>query len=414
MSARPSTVAGARSSGDAGASAARRGALDGIRVLDLTRLLPGATCTMLLADLGADVLKVEQPGAGDYNRRFEPLAKKESGSFLLLNRNKRSLTLNLKTEAGREVLLRLVRDADVLLEGFRPGVMARLGLDYETLHAANPRLVVCAISGFGQTGPLREASGHDLNYMALAGALQLFGTPATGPLVPGLSIADVGGGSLMAVYGILAALFARQHTGEGQYVDVSMFDGLVTWLAYHGADTLFAGIEPRGGERPFIGSAPCYNVYRCRDGRHLSLGIIESHFWERLCDLAGRPAWKASQWPQGPEAAEQFRALAALFATEPRDHWVDRLAAADIPAAPVNGIAEAFAHPQAKARALLYECEHPVEGTIPQLGFPVKLSATPAAHRLPPPTLGQHTAEVLRDLGYDSEAIAGMVRQGVI
>ncbi|WP_051236569.1 CaiB/BaiF CoA transferase family protein [Ottowia thiooxydans] len=392
----------------------KRHALQGTKVLDLTRLLPGATCTMLMADLGADVLKIEQPGIGDYNRSFEPIARKESGSFLLLNRNKRSMTLNLKSAAGREVFLRLVREADVVVEGFRPGVMDRLGLSYEKLHAVNPRLVVCAISGFGQTGPLREASGHDLNYMALSGALQLFGTPETGPIVPGLSIADVGGGSLMAVYGILAALLARQGTGEGQYVDVSMFDGVMTWLAYHGADTLFAGIEPRGGERPFIGSAPCYNVYRCGDGRHLSLGIIEAHFWERLCEMVARPEWKTDQWPQGAAAAEQFRELSALFASLPLAHWVDRLARADIPAAPVNGIAEAFDHPQARARQLLYECEHPVEGIIPQLGFPVKFSGTPAEHRLPPPLLGQHTSQVLASLGYDGESIAEMERDGVV
>ncbi|QHE87561.1 CaiB/BaiF CoA transferase family protein [Hydrogenophaga sp. BPS33] len=395
-------------------AAAKTHALQGLRVLDLTRLLPGATCTMLLGDLGADVLKIEQPGVGDYNRSFEPIARQESGSFLLLNRNKRSMTLNLKSPAGRDVFLRLVREADVVVEGFRPGVMDRLGLDYDTLREANPALVVCAISGFGQTGPLREASGHDLNYMALAGALQLFGTPETGPIVPGLSIADVGGGSLMAVYGILAALLARQRTGEGQYIDVSMFDGLVTWLAYHGADTLFAGVEPRGGERAFIGSAPCYNVYRCGDGRHLSLGIIEAHFWERLCDLVEQPAWKANQWPQGAAAAVQFRELSALFATQPLAHWVERLLAADIPAAPVNGIAEAFDHPQSRARDLLYACEHPVEGRIPQLGFPVKFSGTPAEHRMPPPLLGQHTHDVLSSLGYGAEAIATLERDGAV
>lgn len=390
-----------------------RGALDGVRVLDLTRLLPGATCTMLLADLGADVLKIEQPGTGDYNRAFTPIHKKESGSFLLLNRNKRSLALDLKTDAGLAILKQLVARSDVVVEGFRPGVMDRLGLGYEALRAVNKRIVVCAISGFGQTGPLREASGHDINYLALSGALQLFGTPQTGPLVPGLSIADVGGGSLMAVYGILAALLARHGTGEGQYVDVSMLDGLTTWLAYHGADHLFANIEPKGGERPFIGSAPCYNVYRCSDGRHLSLGIIEAHFWLAFCRLIGRPEWGDQQWPEGESAALQFTALRDLFAGAPLAHWVERLSAADIPAAPVNSMAEAFAHPQAKARDLLYHCEHPVEGRIPQLGFPVKFSGTPAVHRLPPPLLGQHSREVLEELGYSGSDIEALVASEV-
>jgi len=391
-----------------------RAALGGVSVLDLTRLLPGATCTMLLADLGADVLKIEQPGVGDYNRAFTPIHKKESGSFLLLNRNKRSLTLNLKSELGKAFFRKLVVSADVVVEGFRPGVMARLNLDYQALREINPKIVVCSISGFGQTGPLREASGHDVNYMALSGALQLFGTPATGPIVPGLSIADVGGGSLMAVYGILAALIGRQHTGHGQHVDVSMFDGLITWLAYHGADQLFAGIEPRGGERPFIGSAPCYNVYRCADGRYMSLGIIEPHFWEAMCDVVGQPGWKTDQWPVGTAAAEQFRVLRQLFASAPLAEWTARLEAADIPAAPVNSMAEGFAHPQSRARDLIYHCDHPVEGRIPQLGFPVKFSATPASHRLPPPLLGQHNEQVLLGLGYTCEEIASMVSEQVI
>lgn len=389
------------------------GALDGVKVLDLTRLLPGATCTMLLADLGADVLKIEQPGAGDYNRAFEPIHKKESGSFLLLNRNKRSLTLDLKSEAGKRIFRRLVEDADVVVEGFRPGVMQRLGLDYDALREINRRVIVCAISGFGQTGPLREASGHDINYMALAGALQLFGTPKTGPIVPGLSIADVGGGSLMAVYGILAALLSRHTSGEGQFIDVSMFDGLATWLAYHGADHLFAGIEPKGGERSFIGSAPCYNVYRCGDGRHLSLGIIEARFWTAFCKLIGREDWLADQWPEGKAAAIQFRALGELFSSRPMAEWVSALAAADIPVAPVNTLAEAFAHPQAVARELLYHCEHPVEGTIPQLGFPVKFSGTPAMHRLAPPLLGQHTREVLAGIGFSGDEIDALARANV-
>lgn len=375
-------------------------ALHGVRILDLTRLLPGATCTMLLADLGAEVLKVEQPGEGDYNRSFAPINKKESGSFLLLNRNKRSMTLNLKTEEGKEVFRRLVQEYDVVVEGFRPGVMDRLGFGYDELKALNPRLIVCSISGFGQNGPLRTASGHDLNYMALSGALQLFGTGESGPIVPGLSIADIGGGSLMAVYGILSAIIARHKHGVGQYIDVSMFDGLITWLAYHAADYLFANIEPKGGARPFIGAAPCYNVYKCGDGKYLSLGIIEAHFWDRLCDEIGEPGWKENQWPKGTEAKEQFEKLASLFGSAPRDAWVKRLEDIDIPVAPVNSMQEAFEHPQSVARELLYQCEHPEEGSIPQLGFPVKFSATPAEHRSPPPLLGQHTAEVLGSLGY--------------
>jgi crotonobetainyl-CoA:carnitine CoA-transferase CaiB-like acyl-CoA transferase len=390
------------------------GALAGVRVLDLTRLLPGAFCTQLLGDLGADVIKIEQPGKGDYNRSFEPIHRKESGSFLLLNRNKRSLTLNLKSEEGRDIFLKLLADADVVVEGFRPGVMDRLKLNYDVLREHNPKVVMCAISGFGQTGPLREASGHDLNYVALTGALQLFAEKGRAPIVPGLSIADIGGGSLMAVYGILAALHARARSGEGQYVDVSMMDGLVSWLTYHAADFLFGGIEPRGGERNFIGAAPCYNIYCCKDGKYLSLGIIEPQFWDGFCKLIARHDLLEHQWPQGDAADRQFAELAALFMTRPRDEWAALFVASDVPAAPVNSMQEAFAHPQMQAREMLQQIDHPVEGRIPQLGFPVKFSATPARMIVPPPTLGQHNAEILGALGYSAEQIERLVSEHTI
>lgn len=389
-------------------------ALDGIKVLDLTRLLPGAFCTQLLADYGADVLKIEHPVGGDYNRQFAPIAKEESGSFLLLNRNKRSLTLDLKQATGKEIFRRLALEADVIVEGYRPGVMKRLGLDYESLREANPGLVYCAITGYGQDGPYAQAAGHDLNYMALTGALQLFGTPQTGPIVPGLSIADVGGGSLMAAFGILAALMARKSSRRGQFVDISMTDGLVSWLCYHAADYLFGGIEPKGGGRPFLGAAPCYNVYRCADDRYITLGVIEEHFWTAFCDLVGRPDLKGDQWPTGPACERQFAAVSAIFLSAPRDVWVARLAGADIPSSPVNGMAEAFADPQLQHRQMLFHMDHPREGRIPQLGFPIKFSATPGSARTPPPLLGEHSSEVLAALGYGETDIADFRRSGVI
>lgn len=389
-------------------------ALDGLKVLDLTRLLPGAFATQILADMGADVVKIEQPGTGDYNRGFAPIAREESGSFLLLNRNKRSVTLNLKAEEGKDILRALVGEADILIEGFRPGVMDRLGLSYESLRAINPGLIYCAISGYGQTGPWKLRPGHDLNYLAEAGALQLFGKAGEGPIVPGMSIADVGGGSLMATTGILAALWSRARTGLGQFVDISMHDGAISWLALHGAETLFADIEPKGGERPFLGQAACYNVYECADGRHVALGIIEEHFWERFCHAFGMPELASRQWPEGEEAEAQKAALQARFRTKARDEWLAELGPVDIPFGPVLGIGEALASEHAKAREMLLDVDHPVEGRVPQLGFPIKLSRTPAAIRRAPPLLGEHTREALAALGYDEGRIDALRRDGTI
>jgi crotonobetainyl-CoA:carnitine CoA-transferase CaiB-like acyl-CoA transferase len=392
----------------------RAGALGGLRILDLTRLLPGAFCSQILADLGAEVVKIEEPTAGDYNRTLAPMAKTESGSFLLLNRNKKSLTLNLKTAAGKEIFRRLILDADIVLEGFRPGVMDRLELGFDVLAKINPRLIYCAISGYGQDGPYRLLPGHDLNYMAIAGALQLFGTAGGGPIVPGLSIADVGGGSLMALAGILAAVIARGRTGKGQFIDISMADGAVAWLALHGADYLFAGIEPRGGERHFIGQAPCYNIYRCADDRYVALGIIEPHFWQRFCEAVDAHNLIDEQWPSGEAAERQFARLRTMFAAKPRDTWVCDLAKADIPFTVVNSMAEAFTDPQLMHRRMLLEVEHPLEGTIPQLGFPIKMSDTPCEIYSAPPRLGEHSDALLATIGYDAPAIAALRTEGVI
>lgn len=390
------------------------GALTGLRILDLTRLLPGGFCTQLLADMGAEVIKIEQPGAGDYNRTFLPLAKHESGSFLLLNRNKQSITLNLKEEAGKAIFRKLCVDADIVVEGFRPGVMDRLGLGYDALEEINSRLIFCAISGFGQDGPYRLKTGHDLNYLAIAGALQLFGQRGQGPIVPGLSIADVGGGSLMAIAGILAAVIARGRTGKGQFVDISMTDGAMSWLSYHGADYLFAGEEPRGGEAKFIGSAPCYNVYPCNDGKYIALGIIEEHFWHRFCDHAHMPELKADQWPSGPEADRQFHILGEYFLRRSRDEWVDFFEPADIPLSKVNNMEEAFNDPQLVHRKMLMSVDHALEGNVPQLGFPIKLSSTPCKIATPPPQLGEHTEQVLAGLGYSKEDIEAFGKANVI
>lgn len=388
-------------------------ALSGITILEVSRLLPGSLCTQLLADLGAEVIKIEQPVVGDYQRDFPPRAVKDSGSFLLCNRNKRSITVNFKSAAGKDIMKRLAGRADVLIEGFRPGVMDRLGLGYETLREINPGLIFCALSGYGQTGPYRLLPGHDMNYLGVVGALQLSSRADTGPIIPGMLIADIGGGTLTAAFGILAALMARSRTGRGQFVDVSMTDGAMTWMTSHAASYLFGGVEPRGGEERNIGGAPCYNIYRCQDGRYITLGSIEAHFWERFCDLVERPDLKGDAFPATQEAAEEVRQnLAAVFLTKPGEEWVRLLNEHDIPVGPINSFEEAFADPQMRARDMLQYIDHPVEGRIPQIGFPVKFSETPGEMRLPPPVLGQHTDEILREIGYAETDIEVMRNSG--
>lgn len=395
-------------------SVPRKAALSGVRILDVSRLLPGALCSQMLADLGASVIKVEQPGRGDYQREFPPLGVKDSGTFLLCNRNKRSLTLNLKSEEGRAIFLRLASEADVLIEGFRPGVMDRLGLGYEALRELNPGLIYCAISGFGQSGPYRHVPGHDLNYMGLLGALPMFSKRGGPPAVPGTLIADIGGGTLMGVVGILAALMARQAHGKGQMVDVSMFDGAFTFLAYHAAEPLFSGLQPRGGEYRNLGGAPCYNVYECADGQYVALAAFETHFWENFCELTGLQEWKEQQWPEGEIRDSQEAALKTLFLRKPADEWCQYFAEHDLPVTRVHSMESAFSDPHFKARELLFHVDHPVEGRIPQLGFPIKLSETPATVTSPPPSLGEHTDDILAALGYDAEAISTLRSNGAI
>ena len=388
-------------------------ALPGLKILDASRLLPAALCTQMLADLGAEVLKVEEPGRGDYQRTFPPMGKVDSGTFLLCNRNKQSITLNLKSEEGKAIFKQLAAESDVVVEGFRPGVMKRLGLDYETLKELNPRLIYCAVSGFGQDGPYMMVAGHDLNYMGIIGALPLFGMAGGPPMVPGLLTADVGGGTLMAAYGILAALLARQATGEGQFVDVSMMDGAMSFIAYHASEPMFGNVDPKGGEYRNTGGAPCYSIFRAKDGNYVTLGALEEHFWERFCDAAGVPELKADQFPDGEARSRQFEQLDHVFAQRTRAEWVALFFKHDIPGGPVNTMREAFEDPHVKAREMVMHVDHPVEGRIPQLGFPVKFSGTPGRITSPPPTLGQHTNAVLERLGYTREQIAAMAKNGV-
>jgi len=366
-----------------------------VRVLDLSRLLPGPFATMILADLGARVDKVEDPRGGDYLRFMPP--KGEDGVnpvFSMLNRGKRSVVLDLKQEEGREALKALVAKADVLVESFRPGVLARLGLGYETLRALNPRLIVCAITGYGQDGPLGDRAGHDLNYLARAGVMGFTG-PADGPpQVPGVQIADIGGGALYAVIGILAALQERERTGEGRFVDISMCEGALTFAAF-GIGLRAGGMTfPRGQDMLMGGIAP-YGTYRTKDGKYVSLASLEAKFWNAFCQGVGIDTNMNALVP-GPHQKDVRAQLDAIFAERTRDEWAAFAAEHDCCLEPILDAAELEADPQHEARGVF----------AAGLGNP----RTPIAPAVagPAPTQGQQSEAILHEAGLTDEAIAAL------
>ncbi|HEV7529419.1 MAG TPA: CaiB/BaiF CoA-transferase family protein [Solirubrobacteraceae bacterium] len=399
--------------------------LDGIRVLDLSRLLPGGFCSLLLADFGADVLKVEDTGMGDYIRWSPPYYEgahesARSALFLSLNRNKRSIRLDLKNERGREALLRLVGEYDVVLESFRPGVLDRLGVGYERMREENPGLVYCAISGYGQDGPKRDASGHDMNYLGLVGLLGLTGERGGAPVQAAGQIADLGGGALMAAFGILAALRERDGagpgsdspgSGEGQLVDVSMADGALSWLAMVAASYFAEDTVPHRGELPLAGSLVCYRPYECADG-WVTLGALEPKFWQGFCRGVGREDLIAAQFERPGSAAHEQ--VAEIFTARTREQWEAFARENDCCLEPVLELDEALSSELVASRGMVVELDQPgAERPVRQLGLPVKLTRTPGDHaRLPGPALGEHTEEVLLSAGYSESEVAELLAEG--
>jgi crotonobetainyl-CoA:carnitine CoA-transferase CaiB-like acyl-CoA transferase len=396
--------------------------LQGIRVLDLSRLLPGGFCSLLLADFGADVLKVEDTGMGDYIRWSPPYVEGAQDSakgalFLSLNRNKRSIRLDLKQEQGREALLALVREHDVVLESFRPGVLDRLGVGYERMREVNPGIVYCAISGYGQTGPKREAAGHDMNYLGLVGLLGLTGEVGGEPVQAAGQIADLGGGALMGAFGILAALRERDGgpgspgSGEGQIVDVSMADGALSWLAMVAGAHFADGVVPHRGDLPLAGSLICYRPYECADG-WVTLGALEPKFWQAWCRGVQREDLIERQFERpGSDAHAEVQ---AIFGARPRAEWEEFARTHDCCLEPVLDLNEALDSELVHAREMVVEIDQPgAAAPVRQLGIPVKLDRTPGSHaRLPGPALGEHTEEALREAGYTAEQIAELLACG--
>lgn len=383
--------------------------LSGLRILDLSRLLPGPFATMLLADLGADVIKVEDCAGGDYIRWTPPLHGEYSASYYGLNRNKRSIKLNLKVEGGRQAFLRLVDTADVVVESFRPGVMDRLGVGYEVLRARNPALIFCSITGYGQDGPYRDRAGHDINYISIGGISGFTGTRDGTLAMPGVQIGDIGGGGMSAAIAILAALHHKQRTGEGQHCDVSMLDGVVAWLSIHAGRYFSEGINPAPASVHLNGRHPCYNLYRCADGV-MSVGALEPKFWEALVEVLGVPHLASEGFADGEAGARVHAEVEAVFLTRTRAEWVEALAGRDVCCEPVLSFDEVFANEQVRHRRL--RISEGVGGPTAQLGFPFTLSATPPSIRRPAPGYGEHTAEVLAEAGYDGAAVAALVEEG--
>jgi formyl-CoA transferase len=390
--------------------------LEGVRVLDISQVMAGPYACMLLADLGADVIKIEPPGTGDQVRGSMGFKMKgpDSMGFLNMNRNKRSVTLNLKSEAGRALLLRMAKDADILIENYRPGAMKRLGLGYEQVKEVNPRLIYTSISGFGQTGPWSDRPGFDLMAQAMSGVMSVTGYPGGPPVKAGVPVADIGC-ALFAVYATLAAYIGAKTSGQGQYVDASLFDSALAFSVWDICDYWGTGKPPQPLGTSNKMTAP-YQAMASSDG-YFVMGANSQKLWEKLCTLMERQELLADERFKTialrlAHRAELETELEKTFRRKTTDHWVDTLLAAGIPAGPILSYPEAFGSEHARARQMRMEIDHPIEGKVPNIGFAVKLSGTPQQVRRHPPLLGEHTAEVLAELGIDEAERARLEAQG--
>lgn len=375
--------------------------LEGVRVLDLTRLLPGGYATLMLADLGADVVKIEEPGRADYTRWLPPQVGDFSAAHIALNRNKRSVTLNLKAARGQEIFKDLVRRYDIVVESFRPGKMRALGLDWDSLSAINPLLIYCAITGYGQDGPRAQTVGHDLNYIGYAGALGITGEENRAPIIPGVQVADLGGGGMAAVISILLALRRRDAENIGSFCDVSMTDGIVSWLTIHAGAYAATGDIPQRELMPLNGGYPCYRVYPAADG-WITVGALEPQFWSAFCRAIDREDLIGDAFASGRRRSEVIAELEELFETKTRAQWLAKFEGLDVCVGPVNDFAETFADEQVRHREMVVDEELPGIGSWSQVGNPIRIGARPdRVVRIPPPGLGEHTMEVLAEVGID-------------
>jgi len=370
-----------------------RGALSGIKVLDLSRLLPGPFCSMILGDHGAEVISVE-------DRKF----KADGLFFNSVNRNKRHMSLNLKSDKGLEIFFKLAKGVDVILEGFRPGVVKRLGVDYETIQKLNPGIIYCSITGYGQTGPMRDRVGHDVNYLANSGVLDFIGQRDAPPSIPGVQFADIAGGAMNAAIGILMAVIERTKTGMGQYIDISMTDGMVGFLTLPLFFSGLTGEAPKRSETLFSHRYACYNTYETADNRHISIGAVENRFWKKLCDCLNLPEYGALQYDEN-RRSEIIETLASIFKKQTLDEWDKKFVDLDVCYSRIKNLAEIMDDELLMEREMVVDFPRK-DGTMAKtIGIPVKLSRTPGAIRTPPDEFGERTHEILSELGYSREEI---------
>jgi crotonobetainyl-CoA:carnitine CoA-transferase CaiB-like acyl-CoA transferase len=388
--------------------------LEGYRVLDLSAVFPGSLCTHILADLGAEVIKIESPAGGDPGRSIPPLVKKTGVFFHMLNRNKKSVTLDARDPRGRQILHKLVERADVFVENTRPGNLGKIGLGYDDLARINPRLIYCSITGFGQDGPFRDIPAHEINFLALSGILGLIGEKEGAPVIPDIQIAGAGAGGMNAAMGILSALLRRERTGKGQYIDAAILDGLTPFVALSMCLFMQNGKEHRRGESLVGGGYAFWNVYRTKDNRYISLGCWEKKYWENFCRAVNREELAREQFAPPPRQIEIIGEIRALFLERTKDEWLQFLNPNDICYAPVNSLEEALEHPQIRHRGLWFKGKHPEDGEIPQPGFPLKFNEDQPGWRTPPPGFGEHTRQILDELGIGEGEFQELKAAGII
>ncbi len=386
--------------------------LEGIKILDLSRLLPGPYCTMLLADMGAEVIKIEEPERGDYHREWQPKQGKNSGYFIGINRNKKSLTLDLKNEKGKEIFYKLVKDADVIVESFRPGVTERLKIDFNTIKKINNKIIYLSLTGFGQNSAWKYRPGHDLNFLALSGILSFSGSRDKKHPIIGVQIADYAG-AVFGIIGIMAALLRRDKLKEAQYIDIAMLDCLFSFLSMISGKFFIDGIIPEPGDGLLTGGFACYNIYETKDRRYITVGSIEEKFWERLCEILGKPEFKKEVY-NPKKQNEIIGEFDKIFKSKNLLEWIEIFKDEDVCVEPVLNLKEAFESDYAKSRNIIFTLRNKEDGEVKQIKNPVELYPATEIEYKSHPQMGEHTEEILLKLGFTKDEINNLKVEKVI